>query len=109
LRAAIANDATGPFQQLAQESTLSNLEPTFAARRRNRVGPVSGFVQITALDVYGWLCLVFFLILFREAANNEISGRARAYDWVPRAASWMYPVACLLMAEVAWYLERVYQ
>ncbi len=70
---------------------------------------MSGLIQITALDVYGWLCLVFFLILFREAVNNEVSGQAREYDWRPRIGAWIYPLVCLLMAAIAWYLARVYQ
>ena len=70
---------------------------------------MSGFVQISALDVYGWLCLVFFLILFREAFKNEVSGRARDYSWGPRIGAWMYAVACVLMAEIAWYLAGVSQ
>jgi hypothetical protein len=61
------------------------------------------------LEAYGWLCLIFFVISIRSAIRNEVSGRARTYDWVPRAASWVYPVACILMAEIAWYLARVSQ
>jgi hypothetical protein len=70
---------------------------------------VSGYVQISALDVYGWLCLVFFFILFWEATNNEVTGRARTHGWKPRIGAWMYAAACLLMAEVAWYSSMLSQ
>jgi hypothetical protein len=70
---------------------------------------VRELAQITnsGLYPYGWVCLLCFIVSMGSAIRNQISGRARTYDWAPRAASWMYPVACLLMAEIAWYLARV--
>jgi hypothetical protein len=67
--------------------------------------------QITGsgLYAYGWVCLLFSIISMGSAIRNEVSGRARTYDWTPRVASWMYAAACLLMAEIAWYLARVSQ
>lgn len=60
-------------------------------------------------DAYGWLCLGFFVLSFWNAVNNEVSGRARVCGWAPRIGAWIYPLVCLLMAEGAWYLERVSQ
>jgi hypothetical protein len=65
-------------------------------------------ISMWGLYAYGWLCLIFFVISVGSAVRNEVSGRVRAYNWAPRVASWMYPLACLLMAEVAWYLARVF-
>jgi hypothetical protein len=67
--------------------------------------------QISAwgLYAYGWLCLFFFIVSLRNAVSNEISEKTRVVArWAPRRASWAPPVLCLLMAEVAWYLARVF-
>ena len=58
-------------------------------------------------NAYGWVCLIFFIVTMGIAVVNEVSGRARKYGWAPRAASWMYAAACLLMAGTAWYLAGV--
>jgi hypothetical protein len=53
--------------------------------------------------------LIFFIVTMGIAVVNEVSGRARKYGWAPRAASWIYAAACLLMAGAAWYLADVLQ
>jgi hypothetical protein len=63
----------------------------------------------TVLNAYGWTCLLFLVVTMGEAIRKEVSGQARKYGWAPRAASWMYPAACLLMAGAAWYLADVLQ
>jgi hypothetical protein len=61
----------------------------------------------SGLNAYGWACLLFFVVTMGEAIRKEVSGQARKYGWAPRAASWMYAAACLLMAGTAWYLAGV--
>jgi hypothetical protein len=63
----------------------------------------------SVLNAYGWACLIFLVVTMGEAIRNELSGRARDYGWVSRVGAWMYPLVCLLIATIAWYLAAMLQ
>ena len=65
-------------------------------------------ISVWALYAYGWLCLFFCIVSLSNAVSNEVSEKTHAARWAPRRASWASPVLCLLMAEVAWYMARVF-